>query len=73
MKESLVVNLQILTDEKVAEKYKVKVGIKFIAYDFVLVTDIEAQQLRETKALEAMAAQGRKMKLFGGLPVPDVD
>lgn len=73
VKDSLLVDVQTLKDEKVAEKYGVEVGIKYISYDFVLVTDMEAQELRELKAMEAMAAQGRKMKLFEGLPVPDVD
>ena len=73
VKDSLLIDLQTVTDEKVAEKYNVKVGIKLITYDFVLVKDSEAQQLREKKALEAMQAQGRKMKLYEGLPVPDID
>lgn len=73
VKDSLLVNLQTLTDEKIATEYDVKVGIKFIRYDFVLVSDAEAQQLREEKAMEAMAAQGRTMRLLNGLPVPDVD
>jgi protocatechuate 3,4-dioxygenase beta subunit len=73
VKDSLLVDLQTLTDEKIATEYDVKVGIKFIRYDFVLVSDAEAQQLREEKAMEAMAAQGRTMRLLNGLPVPDVD
>jgi protocatechuate 3,4-dioxygenase beta subunit len=73
VKDSLLLDLQTLTDEKIATQYDVKVGIKFIRYDFVLVSDAEAQQLREEKAMEAMAAQGRTMKLLNGLPVPDVD
>jgi protocatechuate 3,4-dioxygenase beta subunit len=73
VKDSLLVDLQTLTDEKIATEYDVKLGIKFIRYDFVLVSDAEAQQLREEKAMEAMAAQGRTMRLLNGLPVPDVD
>lgn len=56
-----------------AKKYGVKEGSKLMKYDFVLVTEDEAKQLREKKAMEAMEAQGRKMKLWNGLPVPDVD
>ena len=60
-------------DEKMATRYSVEVGTKLLTYDFVLVTDAEAEELRGKKALEAMTAQGRKMRLWNGLPVPDVD
>ena len=56
-----------------AKKYDVKEGSKLITYDFVLVTDEEARQLREEEAMKAMEALGRRMKLYHGLPVPDVD
>ena len=56
-----------------AKKYDVKEGSKLITYDFVLVTDEEASQLREEEAMKAMEALGRRMKLYHGLPVPDVD
>lgn len=44
-----------------------------MTYDFVLVSEKESQELREKNAMEAMKAQGRSMKLWKGLPVPDVD
>lgn len=56
-----------------ATKYGVKEGGKLLTYDFVLVADKDAQNLREKNAMEAMEAQGRRMKLWNGLPVPDVD
>ena len=56
-----------------ADKYGVKSGCALLKYDFVLVSDTEASQLREKEALKAMSAQGRKMKMLKGLPVPDVD
>lgn len=56
-----------------AAKYGVKEGDKLMTYDFVLVSDEEATKLREGNAMDAMKAQGRKMKLWNGLPVPDVD
>lgn len=61
-----------MTDEQV-KQYGVKAGTRLITYDFVLVTDEESKALREKNAMEAMKAQGRKMKLWKGLPVPDVD
>ena len=73
VKDSLLVDLKTVTDPAMAERYGVKVGVKLLMYDFVLVTDAEAEDLRGKKAMEAMAAQGRKMKLWKGLPVPDVD
>jgi protocatechuate 3,4-dioxygenase beta subunit len=72
VKESLIVPLGTV-DKALAEKYSVKQGAKLIKYDFVLVSDTEAKELRERNAMEAMEAQGRKMKLWEGLPVPDVD
>lgn len=72
VKESLLISLGSVTAEQ-AKEYGVKEGGKSITYDFVLVSDDEARQLREDKAMAAMKAQGRKMKLYQGLPVPDVD
>lgn len=72
MKESLVIDIDEVTDEMV-KKYRVKAGTKCIHYDFVLVSDKEAADLREKKAREAMEKLGMKMKYFEGLPVPDVD
>jgi hypothetical protein len=37
------------------------------------VSDDESRKLREEKAMEAMEKLGRRMKLYKGLPVPDVD
>ena len=56
-----------------ASKYNVKEGSKLISYDFVLVTEEESRKLREKNAIEAMEKLGRNMKLYNGLPVPDVD
>lgn len=72
MKEALLVGLDTVNAEQ-AKKYDVKEGSKLITYDFVLVTDEEARQLREEEAMKAMEALGRRMKLYHGLPVPDVD
>lgn len=56
-----------------AAKYGVKEGGKLISYNFVLVSEEESRQLREKNAMEAMKKLGRSMKLWNGLPVPDVD
>ena len=72
VKNSLVVDLGIVTKEMV-QKYSVAPNSKLMTYDFVLVTDDEAMRLKEQKAREAMEAQGRRMKFYHGLPVPDVD
>lgn len=72
VKDSLVVDLGTVSKEQ-EEKYGVKEGSALMTYDFVLVSDKEAQELREKKAMEAMKAQGRKMKMWKGLPVPDLD
>ncbi|KAK7530620.1 cathecol 1,2-dioxygenase [Phyllosticta citribraziliensis] len=72
VKESLLIDLGTVSKEQ-AERYDFPEGGKLITYDFVLVSDKEAAGLREKKAMEAMEAQGRHMKMYNGLPVPDVD
>lgn len=72
VKESLLVSLgQVSTQQTL--KYGVAADVKLLQYDFVLVTAKETEELRNANAIEAMEAQGRKMKLWNGLPVPDVD
>lgn len=56
-----------------AKEHGVKEGGKLITYDFVLVSDEEARKLRESEAMAAMKKLGRRMKLYEGLPVPDLD
>lgn len=72
MKESLLIDLGTVNAEK-AKEYGVKEGSKLITYDFVLVSDTEAKKLREDNAMKAMEQLGRRMKLYNGLPVPDLD
>lgn len=72
VKESLIIDLKTVSQEHVKE-YGVKEGTKLITYDFVLVTEDDSKELREKNALEATRALGLKMKLWNGLPVPDVD
>lgn len=72
VKETLVVALGDVNQDQ-AEKYGVNLGTKLLSYDFVLVSDEEASELREKKAIEAMEKQGRRMKMVEGLPVPEVD
>jgi len=56
-----------------SKEYGVKEGSKLISYDFVLVTEEESKKLREQKAMDAMKHLGLRMKLYNGLPVPEVD
>jgi len=72
VKESLLIDLGTVNAEQAA-KYGVKEGSKLMSYNFVLVTDEESKKLREKNAMTAMEKLGRKMKLWNGLPVPDVD
>jgi len=72
VKETLLVGLETVNAEQ-ATKYDIKEGSKLITYDFVLVSDEEARKLREEEAMKAMEALGRRMRLYNGLPVPDVD
>ncbi|KAL3461827.1 Intradiol ring-cleavage dioxygenase [Aspergillus heterothallicus] len=70
VKESLVVDLGTVEDEEMAAKYGVKVGTKLLTYDFVLLSDQEARELRKKNAIEAMQKQGRKVVFHNDLPIP---
>ena len=72
VKESLLIDLGTVDAEQ-AKRYGVKEGSKLISYDFVLASKEESDQLREKNAMEAMHQLGRKVKMWNGLPVPDVD
>ena len=68
----MIVDLGRVNAEQAA-RYQVAEGSKLLEHDFVLVTEQESNDLRGKLAMEAMEKQGRKMKLWQGLPVPDVD
>lgn len=72
VKESLLIDLGRVNAEQ-ASKYGVKEGSKLMTYDFVLVSEEESRKLREKNAMEATAKLGLKMRLYEGLPIPDVD
>ena len=56
-----------------AREYQVKRGTLVLQYDFVLVSEAEARDLREQMAKKALEDLGRKVRILNGLPVPDVD
>lgn len=60
-------------DEETAKRYHVEPGTLTLKYDFVLVSEKEARDLRDERSRKAFKALGRRMKLLDGLPVPDVD
>lgn len=72
VKDSLVVDYTEV-DQGTARNYGVKEGTLLMIYDFVLVSDGEASELRDEKSRKALEALGRKVKLIDGLPVPDID
>ncbi|KAI7473309.1 cathecol 1,2-dioxygenase [Hortaea werneckii] len=72
VKDSLLIDLGTVTPEQ-AKQYGMKEGSRLISYDFVLVSKEESDRLREKNAMEAMQKLGRNMKMYNGLPVPDVD
>ncbi|KAM0249721.1 hypothetical protein ACHAQJ_008923 [Trichoderma viride] len=73
VKSSLVIDLGTVNNEALAKKHGVELGTSLIEYDFILVTKAEALSLRESKAAEAMQAQGRNVNIIDGLPVPSLD
>ena len=72
VKDSLIVEVGKV-DKVIAEKYDVKEDTALITWDFVLVSDKEADELRDKKSMEALKKLGRQVKIADGLPVPDVD
>jgi len=60
-------------DAAVAEKYGVKASDWAINYDFVLVSDKEAKDLKLKNAQEALKALGSTAQILNGLPVADLD
>jgi hypothetical protein len=72
VKDRLVVDYTRV-DSMTAEEYGVKEGTLLLTYDFVLVSDKEASELRDLKSRKALEALGRRVKLLEGLPVPDLD
>lgn len=72
VKESLLIDLGNVSAEQ-SKTYGVKEGSKLMSYDFVLVTEKESRELREKNAMDAMKDLGLRMKLYNGLPIPEVD
>ena len=73
VKNTLVITLKRLEDEKLAQEYGVGVGCALMEYEFVMVTKESALELRHQNASDAMLKHGKKMQFLNGLPVPDVD
>ena len=72
VKDGLVVTLRDVNADE-TEEYGVPSNCKTLKWDFVMVNEKEAQDLKDREALEALEKQGRKMKLLNHLPVPEVD
>lgn len=72
VKDSLVVEIGKV-DRALADKHGVEEGTALISYDFVLVSDKEASDLRDEKSKQALEKLGMHVKIVDGLPVPDVD
>lgn len=69
----MVVELTTVTPELV-KQYDVPANAKLMTYDFVLVDEKAASDLRVQKAREALEKLGRKIKFDANLlPIPDVD
>lgn len=78
VKDSLIVDFWPL-DSSVAGEYLSESeqanlsAWSILRYDFVLVTEEEAGGLRDLNSMAALGGLGKKMKVYNGLPVPDVD
>ncbi|KAK3681249.1 Intradiol ring-cleavage dioxygenase [Podospora appendiculata] len=78
VKDSLVVDFLPLDAATAAqhlteEEQKNLSAWSLLKYDFVLVSEKEAAGLRDANSLAALEALGKRMKVYNGLPVPDVD
>ncbi|KKY17431.1 putative catechol dioxygenase [Phaeomoniella chlamydospora] len=72
VKNSLIVDMPPV-DKETAEKYGVAEDYAILKYDFVMVTEKQASDLRDMNSMKAFEKLGRKVRIEGGLPVPDVD
>lgn len=72
VKNSLLVDLE-LVNNATAKRYGVEQGTKVLKRDFVLVTEVESDELRRQKTEEVLSASGMRYRLWNGMPVPDVD
>ena len=72
VKQNLVVDLRESNADE-TEEYGVPSNCKVLKWDFVMVDEKQAAELKDKKAREALEKQGRNMKLVNHLPVPDVD
>ncbi|ORY60636.1 dioxygenase [Pseudomassariella vexata] len=72
VKKSLVIHLDKV-DKATAEQYDAKEGAWLLKHDFVLVTQEDADRLRDQNATKALEKLGLRMKLVDHLPIPDVD
>lgn len=73
VKESLIVDLTEVSDPTTASQYGVEIGTPLLKYDFVLLTEQQARDLRKQRAVEAMQKQKRNVVFHNGLPVPATD
>ncbi|KAH8432375.1 uncharacterized protein LDX57_010015 [Aspergillus melleus] len=72
VKDSLVVDIGRAGPEY-AKRYNVPEDHALLTYDFVLVSEAETRELRERNSKIALDKLGRKVRMVGGLPVPDLD
>ena len=72
VKESLIVNLGRVGDvEGLAEQHAVSPETKLLKYDFVLITEDEANKAREADAWKVAKENPGNLKVVDGLLVPD--
>lgn len=73
VKSSLIIDVEKVGDKKVAEQYGVKAEDWAINFDFVLVSETEATELKNKNTLEALKKLGITATILNGLPVADLD
>ncbi|KAI1328194.1 dioxygenase [Xylariaceae sp. FL0255] len=72
VKQSLIVDPAKI-DEATAKEYGMAEGDWILKHDFVLTSQEETDNLRDSNAVEALGKLGLKMTLVDHLPIPDVD
>ena len=73
VKSSLIIDVLPINDEKVAKQYGVKPTDWAINFDFVMVSNQEAQALKLKNTQEALKALGSTAEMVNGLPVASLD
>ncbi|KAK9459736.1 Intradiol ring-cleavage dioxygenase [Lipomyces oligophaga] len=73
VKSSLIVDLEHISDEDLAQEYELSPEDWLLEYDFVLVSDQEATELKIKNAERALKTLGVTVAVVDGLPIDAIE